>query len=173
MDKHREVDEEEIDRFQEKTREIPHGWRPSAETIETIQGGPKDPPSEVKWVDRGIQDVPVDQVDLSDSPVKNTDDFRKVSYNEMIEGIHKLQEEVRPAVERGADGEYFSRLDEVRGLTHENGYRKVYDAFYGDSAIRLEKMGNNYDVVNGYHRLTVARELELNTVPARVIELIE
>lgn len=169
MDRHREVDEEEIRPIQEEGQEIPHSWRPSLETIEAIQGK-KDTPNESEWVDRGVQDVLVEQVDLSDSPVKNPEDFRKVSHDKMVDGFHKLQEEVRPAVERGADGDYFSRLDDERGLDYENGYRRVYDAFYGDSAIRLEKAGDNYDVINGYHRLAVARELELNAVPARVIE---
>ena len=171
MAKYREFDESELEELEESLEqdEIPRGWRPSWETIEAIQGK-KDTLDEGEWVDQGIQDVPVEQVDLSDSPVKNPDDFRKVSHDEIAEGFRKLQEEVRPAVERGADGDYFSRIDEERGLDYEHGYRRIYDSFYGDSAIRLGKVGDNYDVTNGYHRLAVARELGLGTVPARVIE---
>lgn len=169
MDWRREVDEDEIQRLEEKTQEIPQGWRPSRETIEAIQST-KDTPREEEWVDRGIQDVPVNQVDLSDSSVENPDDFSKVSHSEMVEGFIKLQRVVRPSVEQGADGDYFSRMDQEQGLDYQHGYQRVYDAFYGDSAIRLGKVDDNYDVTNGYHRLAVARELGFKTVPARVIE---
>jgi hypothetical protein len=171
MARYREFDENELEEYREQTdkSEIPRGWRPSQETIEAIQRS-RDAPSEREWVDRSIQDVPVDQVDLSDSPVKDTDDFHKVSREEMVEGFRKLEEEVRPAVAEGANGDHFSRLDQERGLDYEHGYRRVYDAFYGNSAIRLEKAGDDYNVINGYHRLAVARELGLSTVPARVIE---
>ncbi|MFX1355112.1 MAG: hypothetical protein ACFFGP_14250 [Promethearchaeota archaeon] len=149
--------------------EIPRGWRPSPQTIEAIQGK-KDTPSEGEWEDRGIQDVSVDHVDLSDSPVQDAGDFHKVSHEEMVDGFRKLEEEVRPAVAKSADADDFSRLDEDRGLDYEHGYRRVYDAFYGNNSIRLDKVGDSYSVVNGYHRLAVARELGLKTVPARVIE---
>ena len=49
------------------------------------------------------------------------------------------------------------------------GYHNIYRVFYGDEAIALEKMGNGYRVLNGYHRLTVAKELGLTTIPARVV----
>jgi len=123
-----------------------------------------------KWLDRGVQEVPVDQIDVSDSTVSGTEDFHKVSHDEMVRGFGKLVGTVRPAVTGGADGDYFSKLDDAGGLDYENGYRRVYDAFYGDSSIRLEKIGSRYNVINGYHRLAVARELGVRTVPARVIE---
>jgi len=172
MSWHRELDEEETQRLQEhvgEDEELPRRWQPSQETIEAIQGK-KDTPGEGEWVDRGIQDAPVDRVDLSDSPVHDTGDFHKVSHEKMIEGFRKLEEEVRPAVAKGANGDYFSRLDDERGLDYEHGYRRAYDAFYGDDAIRLDKVDETYTVVNGYHRLAVAQELGLRAVPARVIE---
>lgn len=122
-------------------------------------------------VDRGIQDVLLEQVDLSDSHVQSEEDFTKVSKAEMLEGFAKLQSVVRPAVEKGANADYFSQMDEEQGLDYKNGYRKIYDAFYGDDAIRLDKVGDTYTVTNGYHRLAVAQELGLETIPARVIEL--
>jgi hypothetical protein len=171
MSKYRELDEKELEEQRERTGEgeIPRGWRPSQETVEAIQSA-RDVSVEREWADQGIRDVPLAQVDLRDSPVHDTSDFHKVSREEMVEGFRKLEEEVRPAVERGATGDYFSQLDKEQGLDYEHGYRRVYDAFYGDSCIRLEKVGDSYAVVNGYHRLAVARELGLKTVPAQVIE---
>lgn len=124
-----------------------------------------------EFVDRGIQDVLLDRVNLRDSHVQSEEDFKKVSKAEMLEGFEKLQSVVRPAVEKGANADYFSQMDEERGLDYPNGYRKIYDAFYGNDAIRLDKVGDTYTVTNGYHRLAVAKELGLETIPARVIEL--
>jgi len=121
------------------------------------------------WEERGILDVSIERVDLSDSHVKGKSDFYKVSYEEMKEGIRKLESVVRPAVQSGANGDYFSQMDAKQGLDHEHGYRRIYDAFYGDTAIRLEKVGNTYNVVNGYHRLLIATEMGLKNMPARVI----
>ncbi len=123
------------------------------------------------WVERGIQNVPLAQIDLSESWVKSVEDFHKVPHEEMVEGMHKLEEVVRPAVENGADGDYFMRLDQERGLDYAHGYQKIYEAFYGRSdPIRLEKSGDTYTVINGYHRLLVAREAGLSNIPARIVE---
>lgn len=121
------------------------------------------------WVDTGIQMVSIDQINLSDSPVANTGDFHKVSAQEMVEGFRKLQDRVAPAVAHGADADYFSQLDATQGLDYAHGYRRIYDAFYGQGAIRLDKIGDRYQVINGYHRLFLARQLGIKTLPAQVI----
>lgn len=121
--------------------------------------------------EKRISDVSLEQVDLSDSPVKGPGDFQKVSYEEMKEGLSKLEEVVRPAVKSGANGDYFSRLDAELGLDYPHGYRRIYDAFYGDRPIQLVKCGDAYRVgKEGYHRLYVAVEMGLKMVPARVVE---
>ena len=173
----REIYEDELAEVGDAVQpgEVPPGWRPSPEAIEAIQGNQEatlenDAAGEGEWVDRGIQDVPLDKINLSDSYVQEADDFRKVSHEDMVGGFHALEGEVRPGVDQGAEGESFSSIDEKRGQDYEHGSRRVYDAFYGDDAICLNKIDDTYHVVNGYHRLAVARELGLETVPARVIE---
>lgn len=137
-------------------------FRPGSQEGDLVEPG--------EWVDRGIQETPVEAVDLSDSYVHSEVDFKKVSHEEMARGFETLEKEVRPAVANGADGDYFSRLDEQRGLEYKDGTRRIYDAFYGNDAIRLNKVGDRYEVINGYHRLHVANELGVSAVPARVIE---
>jgi hypothetical protein len=117
----------------------------------------------------GTEDVSVGRIDISDTYVHDMADFEKVSHDEMVEGFRKLEEVVRPAVRQGAGGDYFSQLDAERGLDYPHGFRRIYDAFYGNDAIRLERVGDTYQVMNGYHRLFVAKELRLESVPARVI----
>ncbi len=121
------------------------------------------------WQELGIVDVALTQIDLGDSHVHGPDDFKKVPVDAMINGLQKLESTVRPAVEKGRDSDYFSDLDAQQGLDYQDGYRCVYDAFYGDEPIRLEQMNNRYQVVNGYHRLFAAQQLGLTTIPASVI----
>lgn len=133
----------------------------NAENAKKVQGD---------WVEKGIQYVPVDKIDVSASYVKNETDFKKVSHQDMAKGMQTLQNEVRPAVDQGADGDYFYRLDQQRGLDYAHGSQRVYEAFYGQEPIRLEKIGDRYSVTNGYHRLFVAKELGIETIPASVVE---
>jgi len=137
-------------------------------TAETLPG---------QWQEKGIQNVPVQailsQIDLGQSHVKNAQDFTKIPYDTMVEGCRKLAQVVLPAVANGADRDYFARLDQEHGLQYEHGYERIYDAFYGGDAIRLTKRGNQYDIINGYHRLFVAKELGLEYLPASVVEHVE
>ena len=126
--------------------------------------------SSKKWVELGMVDVSLDAIDLSDSWVKGTGDFHKVPYGTMVEGVRNFKGIVQPAVKQGANGDYFSEMDRRAGLDYEHGYRRLYDAFYGSEPIRLNKMGDRYTVTGGYHRLMVARELGLETIPASVVE---
>lgn len=171
MSSSREVDETETKETPEQPEapEVPKGWRPESATVKAISA-PRDSGTEGKWVDQGIQDTPVDQINVSDTYVKSEADFKKVSHAEMVEGFTKLEAVVRPQVEAGAGPDDFSKMDAEQGLDNEHGYRKIYDAFYGDDAIRLNKDGDTYSVVNGYHRLCVAQELGIKSVPARVVE---
>jgi hypothetical protein len=125
---------------------------------------------ESDWVEQGIQDVPVDKIDLSESPVKSEMDFHKTSHDEMVRGFDTLKKEIRPALEKGADTDYFRNLDQQRGVDYAHGTQRVYEAFYGKDAIRIEKIGDHYTVINGYHRLFVAKELNVPNVPASVVE---
>jgi hypothetical protein len=117
-----------------------------------------------------IQDVPLNDIDLSDSYLKSDADYKKVAREEMVLGLKRLEEVVRPAVLKGADADYFYALDEAQGLDPAHGYHNLYLVFYSNnSCIKLERVGDKYHVNNGYHRLAVARELGLTTIPAQVV----
>lgn len=143
--------------------------RLSATGMRAMQGE-ADAPAPGDWVDRGIQDVPV--ADLPEPEgVEDAGDFEKVSPDEVKAGLMRLQE-MKPAIAsgEGASTDYWREFDRQRGLAYPDGYQKVYDSFYGHDAIRLDKDGDQYDIVNGRHRIFVARQMGMDTVPARVIE---
>jgi len=125
--------------------------------------------------EKGVQNIPVkylvQHINGERSHVKGKGDFHKVSYEDMVEGFHKLNSVVKPKVLKGASGDDFSQMDALQGLDYEHGYRRIYDAFYGESAIHVNRIGENcYDIDNGYHRIFVARDMGLESIPVKVTE---
>ena len=139
-----------------------------------LEGQSKNTPP-VIWEEKGIQNVPVKHLlphlNGEKCHVKSKEDFTRVSYEDMVEGFRKLQSVVLPGVQEGATEDEFSEMDAQRGLDYEHGYRRIYDAFYGQDAIHVNKLGEDcYSIDNGYHRLFVAREIGLENIPAKVAE---
>jgi hypothetical protein len=117
-----------------------------------------------------VREVMLDQIDLSDSYVKSEADYKKVSYADMLAGVQRLAR-VQRMLAQGATDDDFYALDQQEGLDAAHGYVQTYRAFYGNDAIALEKAGTGYRVINGYHRLAIARSLGLTNIPARIINL--
>ncbi len=116
-----------------------------------------------------IQDIPLDQIYWEEMDTLEAEDYRKVTYEEVQQGLLKLAQVVRPAVQKGATADDFSRMDEEQGLDYTNGYRRIYDAFYGlNECIVVEKVGDRYQVINGRHRLLLTRELGFTSLPMHV-----
>jgi hypothetical protein len=89
---------------------------------------------------------------------------------DIFEGLEKLDSIILPAIRQGRCPAYFSRLDGEQGMDYEHGYRRIYDAYYGPDAIMLRKVGDLYEIVNGYRRIFVAAILGMESIPARVLE---
>lgn len=118
-----------------------------------------------------IRDILLDQIDLTDSPVHEETDFKEVSHAEIITGLEKLSQ-VRRWISSGATDQWLYDVDQearARGMPEAQSHHNIYKVFFGDDAIALEKVGDRYRVLNGYHRLAVARELGWTTIPARVV----
>lgn len=123
-----------------------------------------------RWVDSGIRGInPMHLPDPED--ISGPDDFRKVSEEDMRSGLERLQE-MRPVIESGvgASSDYWADYDRAHGLDYEHGYQRVYEAFFGNDAIRVNWDGTNYDIINGRHRLWLARRMGMDWLPVRVIE---
>ena len=118
-----------------------------------------------------IRDILLNMIDLDDSPVRDEADYHKVSKAEMVAGFAKLTQ-VRRWISQGATDQWlYDAAQEARegGTTEAQSHYNIYRVFYGDNAIVLERVGNRYRVLNGYHRLAVAQELGWTTIPAKVI----
>ena len=131
--------------------------------------GPSRFPKQPNRHGRPIVEVELSDIDLlSGNRVTGSEDFRKVSYEQMLDGCRKLDAVVRPAVASGATADYFSEMDQREGLGAHNGYRAVYDAFYGDP-IALDLHEGRLRITDGSHRLHAAKQIGLTSVPAIVL----
>lgn len=100
------------------------------------------------------------------------DDYKKVAKAEMQRGFAVLQRDVLPAIKRDvANRDYFFQLDQQTGQAYEHGVQRIYEAFFGDEPITLDRNRDSatFNVTLGRHRLKVARELGWPAVPAKLI----
>lgn len=120
--------------------------------------------------------VKLSDLDLVDAlrDVQTPDDFRThATYEMLCGGLETLRSAVLPAIkERGytADSFYFTRLDETTGSNPENGARRAFESFFGDDSIALQRGpdGSPFTVINGRHRIKVARDGGWLAVPVKI-----
>jgi hypothetical protein len=127
----------------------------------------------VKWVDEGIKPVFVSELPPPDG-IQGTEDFHKISEQEMKAGILRLQE-MQPAIASGtgANSDYWAAYDTAHSLEYAVGYQRVYDAFYGNDAIKVNFDGEKYDIINGRHRIWLAQGMGIDFLPMRVTGKVE
>jgi|GEM_PF-3928445 len=123
------------------------------------------------WVNTGIHDVQVSELPEPEG-ITGESSFEHLSKEEMRAGMERYQE-MRTAIQsgEGASSDYWAEYDRQRGLSYHDGYQNVYDSFYGNDAIRVAKDEDQYvDIINGRHRISLAREMGIDTLPAVVYE---
>jgi len=127
--------------------------------IEAIKGDQSTPAEGTsEWVDRGIIDVPVQDLPISED-VNGPEDFdHHISWEDAKAATEKLPE-IQKGVAEGKTADDFTGND-----------RRVYDLYYGNDPVYVNKDGENYDIISGRHRIYAAKHLGLSTIPAHVKE---
>ncbi len=120
------------------------------------------------WQEIGVTPVALDALPLTEG-IQGEEDFRKVPIEEMRRGLLRLQE-MLPTIEcgEGVSSDDWAAQDRALGLAHAEGYQRIYDAFYGADAIRVVQEGERYDILNGRHRIWLAREMGIAALPMHV-----
>jgi hypothetical protein len=142
------------------------GGRAVSATGASVSGshsGGDRPSSLIELQSTGLFEVPLELIDDFDSPVSGVGSFEKVSLADARHGIEILQHEVMPSVRSGWNphGEDSGRLSKEA--------RAVAGYYFGDTRVKLRRSADgNLTVVNGYHRIYVARELGVGSLPAEV-----
>lgn len=124
------------------------------------------------WVDHGIIDVPVVNLPKPEDIAGPQDFDHHITWEDAkntTAELPKLQSEVQA----GKTRDDFHEEDCRRGLDYEHGRERLFDLFYGSDPIVLDKVGDNYTIVSGRHRIFAAKEAKLDTIPARVREKIQ
>lgn len=138
----------------------------SSATAPTGNGGNSTSSSPRSPGTRSMEDIDLRKVIDDRSSSLN---FEKVSRDQVAWGLDRLKSVVEPALRMGKGLEYFASRDSAEGLSGERSYSGVYNWFYNSQhAIKLTRASGGLVVSNGYHRLAVARELGIETLPAVV-----
>jgi len=129
-------------------------------------------PSDIsgQWTETRVHSFDISNLPLPEG-IQGSSDFKKVEFDEMQNGLKKLQE-MKPVIEQGIGDsrDYWADIDKKNGLDYPNGYQRVYEAFYGTEPIRIVKDGDQYDITNGRHRIWAAKQLGIKTLPLVLVE---
>lgn len=114
--------------------------------------------------------------DINESDIRSVADFHNPEKHAALTREAIMLKQMQPSLAGGTDVELFHGWDQANQIGHYSpagyirGYADVYHSYYGDEAIALEaKADGRYNVINGRHRLAVAREVGLSKVPARML----
>lgn len=116
----------------------------------------------------------VDVSQIEDPSFNSPEDSRSDSYNSLKREM-QMHEQMRPYIEQGHGLDTFDQWDKHYKIGayseqgHVRGYNDTYHAYYGDGAMALsQRPDGKYDIINGRHRIALARELGIKQIPARV-----
>jgi hypothetical protein len=125
--------------------------------------------------DLGLADLEVSSADLDDNPI--LDDARSqgtfgkggLSRADYRWAIQTWNDTVGPGVAGGRTREEFVERDSQANAKPLRRTADVYDMFLGSDRIRANRQPDgSLDIVNGRHRLLIARELGIKTLPGEV-----
>lgn len=120
----------------------------------------------------GLSIVDVSAADFGDNPI--LDGFTKggTTRADYRWALQTWDEVVGPGVARGMSREDFEARDQARGATGLRRTAGVFDMFLGDAdRLRVTRRPDgSLDVTNGRHRLEIARELGIKSLPGEVID---
>lgn len=120
----------------------------------------------------GMTSVSATAADLDDTPIR--DGFKRggLSRGDYRWAVQTWNDTVGPGVARGMTRDDFAARD--NGDPAAPPLRRtadVYDIFLGSEAIRADRRPDgSLNIINGRHRLQIARELGIKDLPGRVFE---
>ncbi|MBK7179386.1 MAG: hypothetical protein IPH82_19770 [Chloroflexi bacterium] len=122
----------------------------------------------------GISNVELSQINPTD--IQSASDFANPEQYAGMRREAEMLKQMEPSLNQGADVETFHQWDQVNQIGHYTpdgyvrGYADVYHSYHGDEAVALSGKGDGtYDVINGRHRIAVAREAGLQKIPAKIL----
>jgi len=116
-------------------------------------------------------DVPVADLPMPEG-VNGPDDFGHHISWEDAKSTTELLPEIQQEIKTGKGRDDFHLEDQQHGLEYSKSKERICDLYYGSDPVVLDKVGDQYDIVSGRHRIYAAKHLGLETIPARLKEKI-
>ncbi len=124
---------------------------------------------------RGLANVDVSSADLDENPISDDGGsqgtFGKggLSRADYRWAVQTWNDTVGPGVARGKTREDFAARDERSNARPLRRTADVYDMFLGTDRIRADRQPDgSLNIINGRHRLLIARELGIKNLPGQV-----
>lgn len=149
----------------------PSAPSPSVTAYSTTNVASYNLPPGYSWI--SIADI--DPIALNE--IGGPEDFKKnVSYNEMVQGFELLRTEVLPVIDDHSSGSLYDRffdIDRERGVDPAQGLTRIYEAFFGNDPIFLDRGSRQttFSVTSGRHRIKVAQDSGWKAVPCKSCDL--
>lgn len=123
----------------------------------------------------GLAELDVSAADLDENPILDGDRSREafgkggLSRADYRWAVQTWNDTVGPGVASGKTREQFADRDERSSAKPLRRTADVYDLFAGTDRIRVDRRADgSLNVINGRHRLLIARELGIKTLPGEV-----
>ena len=135
--------------------------------ITSPASSPDDAPT---WLARcGLTDIDPAKADFADNPIVGSFGRGGLTRADYRWAATTWDQLVRPGLDRGASRDDFAARDEARGAAPLRRTADVYDMMLGSNPLRLERRADGtLNVIDGRHRIQIARELGITHLPAVV-----
>jgi hypothetical protein len=122
------------------------------------------------WLARcGLADIEVARADFSDNPIAGSFGRGGLTRADYRWAVTTWEQVVRPGLDRGMSRDDFAARDGTRGAPPFRRTADVYDMILGSDPLRVEQRADGtLNVINGRHRIEIARELGVIHLPAAV-----
>jgi hypothetical protein len=142
-----------------------------AAVLASVAASPASPAtSSPAWLARsGLVDIDVAEADFADNPITGSFGRGGLTRADYRWAMTTWDQLVRPGLDRGMSRDDFAAKDETRGAAPLRRTADVYDMILGSDPLSIERRPDGtLNVINGRHRIEVARELGIPHLPAVV-----
>jgi hypothetical protein len=117
-----------------------------------------------------LSEIGVDHLDYSNNPIRDGFGRGGLNRGDYRWAVEAWDTKVKPALARGAGRDELAARDAASNARPLRRLADVHDIFLGSDAIAVSRMSNGkLDVQNGRHRIEVAREMGVKSLPVRVL----